>query len=101
MGYGFDLGLEKERLRCGGLDLGRERGAKIGGGLDLGLEREAKIGSDLEQIKGKEPLNGPFAFRVFPRPMPSKARGIFCGFLTRSSSTMSRGRTNGKSPVWV
>ena len=33
--------------------------------------------------------------------MPSRARGIFCGFLTRSSSTMSRGRTNGKSPVWV
>ena len=40
MGYGFDLGLEKERLRYGGLDLGRERGAEVGGGLDLGLKRE-------------------------------------------------------------
>ena len=40
MGYGFDLGLEKERLRCGGLDLGRERGVEVGGGLDLGLKRE-------------------------------------------------------------
>ena len=40
MGYGFDQGLEKERLRCGGLDLGRERGAEVGGGLDLGLKRE-------------------------------------------------------------
>ena len=38
MGYGFDLGLEKERLRYGGLDLGRERGAEVGGGLDLGLK---------------------------------------------------------------
>ena len=101
VGGGLDLGRERGPEVGGGLDLGRERGAKIGGGLDLGLEREAKIGSDLEQIKGKEPLNGPFAFRVFPRPMPSRARGIFCGFLTRSSSTMSRGRTNGKSPVWV
>ena len=51
------MGLEKERLRCGGLDLGRERGAEIGGGLDLGLEKWAKISGDLEQIKGKEPLN--------------------------------------------
>ena len=41
MGYGFDLGLEKERLRCGGLDLGRERGAKeVDGGFNLGLKRE-------------------------------------------------------------
>ena len=38
MGYGFDLGLEKERLRCGGLDLGRERGVEVGGSLDLGLK---------------------------------------------------------------
>ena len=97
----MDFNRERRAEIGGGLDLGRERGAKIGGGLDLGLEREAKIGSDLDQIKGKEPLNGLSAFRVFPRPMPSKARGIFCGFLTRSSSTMSRGRTNGKSPVWV
>ena len=40
MGYSFDLGLEKERSRCGGLDLGREIGAKVGSGLDLDLERE-------------------------------------------------------------
>ena len=40
MGYDFDLGLKKERLRCGGLDLGRERGAEVDGGLDLGLKRE-------------------------------------------------------------
>ena len=40
MGYGFDIGLEKERLRCGGLDLGRERGVEVGGDLDLGLKRE-------------------------------------------------------------
>ena len=40
MGYGFDLGLEKERLRYGGLDLGRERGVEVSGGLDLGLKRE-------------------------------------------------------------
>ena len=40
MGYGFDLGLEKERLRCGGLDLGREKGAEVGGGFNLGLKRE-------------------------------------------------------------
>ena len=40
MGYGFDLGLEKERLRCGGLDSGKERGAEVDGGLDLGLKRE-------------------------------------------------------------
>ena len=33
MGYGFDLGLEKERLRCASLDLGRERGAEVGSGL--------------------------------------------------------------------
>ena len=38
MEYGFDLGLEKERLRCGGLDLGRERGVEVGGSLDLGLK---------------------------------------------------------------
>ena len=38
MGYAFDLGLEKEMLRYGGLDLGRERGAKVGDGLDLGLK---------------------------------------------------------------
>ena len=38
MGYGFDLGLEKERLRCGGLDLGRERGAVVSDSLDLGLK---------------------------------------------------------------
>ena len=38
MGYDFDLGLEKERLRCGGLDLGRERGAEVSDGLDLGLK---------------------------------------------------------------
>ena len=38
MGYGFDLGLEKERLRCGGLDLGKERGAEVSDGLDLGLK---------------------------------------------------------------
>ena len=58
LGYDFDLGLEKERLRGGGLDLGRERGAEIGGGLDLGLERRAKIGDDLEKIKGKEQISG-------------------------------------------
>ena len=40
MGYGFDLGLEKERLRCAGLDLGRERGAEVSGGLDLDLKRK-------------------------------------------------------------
>ena len=40
MGYSFDLGLEKEMSRCGGLDLGREIGAKVGSGLDLDLERE-------------------------------------------------------------
>ena len=40
MGYGFDIGLEKERLRCGGLDFGRERGVEVGGGLDLGLKRK-------------------------------------------------------------
>ena len=40
MGYGFDLGLEKERLRCGGLDLGREKGAEVGGGYNLVLKRE-------------------------------------------------------------
>ena len=40
MGYGFDLGLEKESLRCGGLDLGRERGPEVGNGLDLGLKRK-------------------------------------------------------------
>ena len=34
------MGLEKERLRCGGLDLGRERRAEVDGGLDLGLKRE-------------------------------------------------------------
>ena len=65
LGYGFDLGLEKERLRCGGLDLGRERGVEIGDGLDLGLDKGAKIGDNLEQIKGKEPLNQPFRFSGF------------------------------------
>ena len=40
MGYGFDLGLEKERLRCGGLDLVREKGVEVGGGFNLGLKRE-------------------------------------------------------------
>ena len=40
LGYGFDLGLEKERLRCGGLDLGRERGTEVCGGLDLDLKRD-------------------------------------------------------------
>ena len=34
------MGLEKERLRCGGLDLGEERGVEVDGGLDLGLKRE-------------------------------------------------------------
>ena len=77
LGYGFDLGLEKERLRCGGLDLGRERGAEIGGGLDLGLERGAKIGSDLEQIKGKEPLNRPFCFSGFSSTNAEQSKGRF------------------------
>ena len=48
MGYSFDLGLEKERSRCGGLDLGREIGAKVGSGLDLDLEREREREADLE-----------------------------------------------------
>ena len=77
MGYGFDLGLEKERLRCGGLDLGRERGAEIGDGLDLGLERGAKIGGDLEQIKGKEPLNQPFCFLGFSSTNAEQSKGHF------------------------
>ena len=77
MGYGFDLGLEKERLRCGSLDLGRERGAEIGGGLDLGLEKWAKIGSDLEQIKGKEPLNQPFRFLGFSSTNAEQSKGRF------------------------
>ena len=77
LGYGFDLGLEKERLRCGGLDLGRERGAEIGGGLDLGLERGAKISNDLEQIKGKEPLNRPFRFSGFSSTNAEQSKGHF------------------------
>ena len=77
MGYGFDLGLEKERLRCGGLDLGRERGAEIGGGLDLGLERRAKIGGVLEQIKWKEPLNRPFCFSGFSSTNAEQSKGRF------------------------
>ena len=79
MEYGFDLGLEKERLRCGGLDLGREteRGAEIGSGLDLGLERGAKIGGDLEQIKGKEPLNRPFLFSGFSSTNAEQSKGHF------------------------
>ena len=40
MGYGVDMGLEKERLRCGGLDFGRERGVEVDDDLDLGLKRE-------------------------------------------------------------
>ena len=71
------MGLEKERLRCGGLDLGRERGVEIGGGLDLGLERGAKIGGDLEQIKGKEPLNRPFRFLGFSSTNAEQSRGRF------------------------
>ena len=63
MGYGFNLGLEKERLRCGGLDLGLERGAKIGG--------------DLEQIKGKEPLNQPFHFSFFSSTNTEQSNGHF------------------------
>ena len=63
LGYGFDLGLEKERLRCGGLDLGLERGAKIGG--------------DLEQIKGKEPLNRPFRFSGFSSTNAEQSKGHF------------------------
>ena len=77
MGYGFDLGLEKERLRYGGLDLGRERWAKISGGLDLGLERGAKIGDDLEQIKGKEPLNRPFHFLGSSLTKAEQSKGHF------------------------
>ena len=34
------MGLEKERLRCGGLDFGRERGVEVDDDLDLGLKRE-------------------------------------------------------------
>ena len=63
MGYGFDLGLEKERLRCGG--------------LDLGLERRAKISGDLEQIKGKEPLNWPFRFSGFSSTNVEQSNGSF------------------------
>ena len=77
MGYDFDLGLEKEWLRCGGLDLGRERGAEIGGGLDLSLERGAKIGGDLEQIKGKEPLNRSFHFLGFSLINAEQSKGHF------------------------
>ena len=77
MGNGFDLALEKERLRCGGLDLGRERGAEIGGGLDLSLERVAKISNDLEQIKGKEPLNRPFRFLGFSSTNAEQSKGRF------------------------
>ena len=79
-----------------------EKGAEIGGGLDLGLERGAKIDGDLEQIKGKEPLNRPFRFSGFSSTNAKQSKGhFFCGYLTRSSSTTSRGRTNGKSPIWV
>ena len=63
LGYGFDLSLEKERLRCGGLDLGLERGAKISG--------------DLEQIKGKEPLNRPFRFLGFSSTNVEQSKGSF------------------------
>ena len=48
------MGLEKERLRYGGLDLERERLSY--GGLDLGLdfrERQAKIGSDWSRSRGR------------------------------------------------
>ena len=61
----------------GGLDLGRERGVEIGVGLDLGLERGAKIGSDLEQIKGKEPLNRPFCFSGFSSTNTEQSNGHF------------------------
>ena len=77
LGYGFDLGLEKERLRCGGLDLGRERGAEIDSGLDLGLKRRAKIGGVLEQIKWKEPLNRPFCFSGFSSTNAEQSKGRF------------------------
>ena len=77
LGYGFDLGLEKERLRCGGLDLGRERRAEIGNGLDLGLDKGAKIGDNLEQIKGKEPLNWPFRFSSFSSTNAEQSKGRF------------------------
>ena len=59
----------------GGLDLGRERGVEIGVGLDLGLERGVKIGSDLEQIKGKEPLNRPFHFSGISSTNPEQSKG--------------------------
>ena len=73
----MDFNRERRAEIGGGLDLGRERGAKIGGGLDLGLEREAKIGSDLEQIKGKEPLNRPFRFSGFSSTNAKQSKGHF------------------------
>ena len=55
----------------------RERGAEIGSGLDLGLEKRAKIGSDLEQIKGKEPLNRPFRLSGFSSTNAEQSKGHF------------------------
>ena len=55
--------------------MGRERGAEIDSGLDLGLERGAKIGCDLEQIKGKEPLNRPFRFSGFSSTNAEQSKG--------------------------
>ena len=57
--------------------MGRERGAEIDSGLDLGLERGAKIGCDLEQIKGKEPLNRLFRFSGFSSTNAEQGKGHF------------------------
>ena len=54
-----------------------ERGAEIGDGLDLGLDKGAKIGNNLEQIKGKEPLNRPFRFSGFSSTNAEQSKGRF------------------------
>ena len=43
----------------------------------FGFRERAKIGGDLEQIKGKEPLNRPFCFSSFSLTNVEQSKGSF------------------------